>query len=206
MKFMSSYATVVRAAVTAAAFALLAGCAGLNSVSNQVSSYGEWPQGRQPGSFAFERLPSQQALAEQTEVLENAARPALLKAGFAEAAAGNEPDVLVQVGARTTESLPPLWDDPLWWRGGFGYWHRGPWLQPRWGFGSRLDYPRYERQVAVLIRDRASGKPLFESHADTEGNFSADPVLLGAMFEAALVDFPRIGVNPRNVVVQLPPR
>lgn len=194
------------ALAASAAALLLSGCAGLNSVNNQVSSYGDWPQGRAPGSYAFERLPSQQALAEQTAVLENSARPALAKAGFTEAAPGQEPDVLVQVGARTTETTPPLWDDPLWWRGGFGYWHRGPWLQSRWGFGSRLDQPRYEREVAVLLRDRASAKPLFESRANTEGNFGSDPVLLEAMFQAALLDFPRTGVNPRKVVVQLPPR
>jgi hypothetical protein len=28
--------------------------------------------------------------------------------------------------------------------------------------------------------------------------------LLGALFEAALMDFPRLGMNPRRVVVQLP--
>ena len=202
---MNKFASSWHAASAAVVVLLLAGCAGLHNVSNEVSSFGEWPRGRQPGSYAFERLPSQQALAEQTSLLENNARPALARAGFTEAAPGQEPDVLVQVGARTTETVPPLWDDPLWWRGGFGYWRRGPWLQPRWGFGSRLDYPRYEREVAVLLRDRDSGKPLFESHASTEGNFSADPVLLGAMFEAALVDFPRTGVNPRKVVVQLAP-
>ena len=50
--------------------ALLAGCAAMRSLSTEVSSYGEWPAGRQPGSYAFERLPSQQARATETELLE----------------------------------------------------------------------------------------------------------------------------------------
>jgi hypothetical protein len=28
--------------------------------------------------------------------------------------------------------------------------------------------------------------------------------MLGALFESALVDFPRLGMNPRRVVVELP--
>jgi hypothetical protein len=64
--------------------------------------------------------------------------------------------------------------------------------------------PRYEREVAVLIRDRASGKPLFEARASSEGNSSPGARVLSAMFNAALMDFPRLGLNPRQVVVTLP--
>jgi hypothetical protein len=56
-----------------------------------------------------------------------------------------------------------------------------------------------------LIRDRASGKPLFEARASSEGTARSDAALFGAMFEAALMDFPRLGVNPRRVTVELPP-
>ena len=95
--------------------AALAGCAALRSVSSEVSSFGEWPDGRKASSYAFERLPSQQAQAAETEVLENAARPALEKAGFKPAADGQQPDVLVQVGARDSRYSTSPWDDPLWW-------------------------------------------------------------------------------------------
>ncbi len=189
-----------------AALALLSGCAALNNVNSEVATYGDWPQGRAPGTYAFERLPSQQARADETQVLETSAEPALRRAGFTPVSAGQQPDVLVQVGARTTQTSAPLWDDPLWWRGGFGYWRHGPWLSPRWGIYGRVDSPRYEREVALLIRDRSAGKPLFEARASTEGNFRFDPALLSAMFEAALLDFPRTGVNPRSVVTQLPPQ
>jgi hypothetical protein len=183
---------------------LLSGCAALRSVSADVSSFGEWPAERRPGSYAFERLPSQQARAAESDLLETAARGALEKAGFKPAEPGKEPEVLVQVAAREGRAEISPWDDPLWWRGGFGYWRHGPWLSPRWGFNLRYDFPRYERQVALLLRDRATGKPLFEARASSEGSSRADSALLGALFEAALMDFPRLGMNPRRVVVQLP--
>lgn len=187
-----------------AAALMLGGCAGLSQVSGEVSTFGDWPSGRAPGSFAFERLPSQRAQAAETEAIEAAARPALLKAGFVEAAPGAEPEVLVQVGARTTRSGRDAWDDPFWWRGGFGYWRHGPWVGPSWNLSLHHDSRRYEREVAVLVRDRTSGKPLFEARASNEGASMGNARLLQALFEASLTDFPRQGVNPRRVVVNLP--
>lgn len=192
-------------AAALAAGALLSGCAAMRSISSEVSSFGEWPPERQAGTYAFERLPSQQAQAADSDMLEAAATAALAKAGFKPVAAGQQPDVLVQVGARDARYVVQPWDDPLWWRGGFGYWRHGPWASPRWGISMRYDFPRYESQVAVLIRDRATGKPLYETRAATEGNVRAGSLTYGALFSAALMDFPRLGMNPRRVVVELPP-
>ena len=183
---------------------LLAGCAAFNSLTVYVSSTGDWPVERKPGSFAFERLPSQQAQAEDTAALEAAALGALLKAGFTPAAPGQEPEVLVQVGARDRLIGVQVWDDPLWWRGGFGTWRHGPWMGPSWGRSGWYQVPRYEREVALLIRARSDGRPLFETRAASEGNASPGPRALAAMYDAALMDFPRLGLNPRRVVVTLP--
>ncbi len=187
----------------AAALALLAGCAAINSVTSEVSSFGEWPTGRAPGTFAFERLPSQAQRAGEADALEAAARPALEKAGFKAAASGESPDVTVQVGTRTTRTDAGPWDDPLWWRGGFGYYRRGPWPGPSWSMSVYASPPRYEREVALLIRDRTSGKPLFESHAANGGGTSTSPAATAAMFQAALLDFPKTGLNPRRVNVPM---
>ncbi len=189
----------------ATATLVLGGCAALTSVSSEVSSFGEWPADRKPGTYAFERLPSQQARAAETEQLEAAARNALAKAGFRPVAAGQEPEVLVQVGARVGRSdYYSPWADPIWWRGSFGYYRHGPWIGPRWGLGLHYEPQRYEREIAVLIRDRASGKPLYESRASNESiSSSAGNETLAAMFDAALMDFPRLGMNPRRVVVPL---
>ena len=188
-----------------AASVALSGCAAVTAVNSEVSSYGEWPAGRKAGSYAFERLPSQQTRAADMQTLEAAARAALAKAGFTPVAAGAEPEYLVQVGARTGRTDPYPWADPIWWRGSFGYYRHGPWIGPRWGVGLNFEPQRYEREIAVLIRDRASGMPLYESRASNESTSSAPGnATLAAMFEAALMDFPSLGMNPRQVTVQLP--
>ncbi len=187
-----------------AAAALLAACGTLAQLGADVSSFGEWPASRSPGSYAFERLPSQQQHADQAALLEAAAGPALAAAGFAPVAAGAQPDVLVQLGARVNRSERSPWDDPLWWGGGFGGWRHGPWRGPNWGASLRLENQRYEREVALLIRDRASGKPLFESRANSEGFDSRATPLLKPLFAAALLDFPSVGSNPRRVRVPMP--
>jgi len=74
-----------RSVLTAAAIvvaAALGGCAALNTVTAEVATYGDWPAGRAPGRYAFERLPSQQAQAARQAELENAAARALEAAGF----------------------------------------------------------------------------------------------------------------------------
>jgi hypothetical protein len=185
---------------------VLAGCATVSTVASSVASFGEWPAERKPGTYAFERLPSQQARPAEAEALESSARAALEKAGFTPVADGKQPDVLVQVGARDQRVVASPWDDPIWWRGSFGYYRYGPWVSPRWGLHMRYDqFPYYQRQVGLLIRDRASGKPLFETRAVSDGNYRSDAAMQAAMFEAAMMDFPRLGMNPRRVVVELPP-
>ncbi|MCA0240587.1 MAG: DUF4136 domain-containing protein [Proteobacteria bacterium] len=185
--------------------AWLAGCASVGIVTSDVSSFGEWPAGRQPGSYAFERLPSQQAQTDEATMLEQAAAGALAKAGFKPAAAGQEPDVLVQLGARFLQSVRAPWDDPLWWGGGFGRFRNGPWMGPSWSMSWRYQSTVYQQDVAILLRDRASGKPLFEARASNDGTSRADAATVAAMFEAALMDFPKLGINPRRVTVTLPP-
>jgi Domain of unknown function (DUF4136) len=191
-----------------AAATLFSACAGFRVVSSEVSSFGEWPAGRKPSTYAFERLPSQQARPADSDALEARARVAIEKAGFKPAADAATADVLMQVGARDGRADYQLWDDPIWWRGGFG--HSRPWGSPRWGLGVgggigwQWQAQRIEHQVAVLMRDRTTGKPLFEARAVSESSGYADPALLTAMFEAALMDFPRLGVNPRRVDVRLP--
>jgi hypothetical protein len=187
-----------------AASLLLSGCAGLNTLTAEVSSFGEWPADRKAGTYAFERLPSQQARAAEAEALEAGARGALAQAGFRPAADGAAPDVLVQVGSRVGRADAP-WADPFWWRGGFGAWRPNPWAGPRWGLSAQFDLSaRYEREVALLIRDRASGKPLFEARASHESvSTSASGATLAAMFSAAMADFPKLGLNPRRVTATL---
>jgi len=72
------------------------------------------------------------------------------------------------------------------------------------GYGGYGGWPGYDREVAVLIRDRATGQLLYEARASNNGASSAINPLLPAMFSAALKDFPAGGPNPRRVSVELP--
>jgi Domain of unknown function (DUF4136) len=193
-----------RLTVTLILAAALGGCAALQTLRTEVSTYGDWPAGRLPGSYAFERLPSQQARAEAQAVLEAAARPALSAAGFSEVAPDEEPELRVQVGARTTRLDPAPWGLQI----GVGNawaWDRGPWWGPGWGLGWQTAPPRYEREVGLLIRDRASGQVLYEARAGHEGPAAADRRVVAALFAAALKDFPARGLSPRTVAVPLDP-
>ena len=54
--------TMLAAAMAAAlAATLLAGCAALNTMPAEISTWGDWPADRKPGRYAFDRLPSQAA-------------------------------------------------------------------------------------------------------------------------------------------------
>lgn len=204
MKNVSTRYTV--ALLTVLVSIVLGACTGPRVITSDVSSFGEWPAGRKPSTYAFDRLPSQAAQAEASDALEATAREALAKAGFQPVASGQLPDVLVQVGQRVSRVVSGPWADPLWWRGGFGYWRPSPWISPIHSSWYGPGYsPRYEREVALLIRDRSSGKPLFEARASNDGGSYGDPQLTGAMFQAALMDFPRLGINPRRVSVTLGP-
>ena len=192
------------------ATAALTGCAALRNLDSEVSSYGQWPADRKPGSYVFERLPSQQARPEQQQKLEDAARRAVEAAGFTPAADEKSADVSIQLGARVSANERSPYDDPFWWRGGLFYapypyysrFGRGFWGP---SFGLHYGSPSYEREVALLIRDRKSGQPLYEARASNDGMSSAIASLLPAMFEAALKDFPTGGINPRRVSVQITP-
>jgi hypothetical protein len=180
----------------------LTGCAGIRTIDSDVTSYSQWPAGRKPASYAYERLPSQQAQAQLQETLEAAARDALAQAGFVEAANPADAEVSVQVGARVNRYAP--WDDPFWGHAGFGFGrsHRFGWWGP--GMGMNYEPPRYEREVGVLMRDRKTGQVLYEARASNESLSGADSATFAAMFEAALKDFPQPAVNPRRVSVPLP--
>jgi hypothetical protein len=188
------------------ALGLLGGCAAFHTFTSDVSSFGDWPAERRPGSFAFDRLPSQQAQATEQESLEQLALPALQAAGFTPAPEGVAADVLVQVGARSERQLRSPWDDPLWMRP-WGPWGPSPrpgfWLSARWPDAGwmRSDY---SREVALLIRDRSSGKALYEVHASSSGTTQGSNALYGALFATALKEFPAIHVEPHPVSVEMP--
>ena len=203
--------TLLTAAVAVPVLLSLGACASIGTLSAEVQTFGSWPANRTGGTYAFDRLPSQQGPeAAEAEAIEKAAIAALAAAGFKPVAAGQQPDLLVQLGAQDAGILRPAWEDPLWFRGGFaGSWRYGPWGGPRWGWGpgpgnvvyGRID--RVNRMVAVLLRDRASGQPLFEARASSEGLSGANATVREALFKAALDGFPQTSEKPRTVRIPL---
>ncbi|HEY4079981.1 MAG TPA: DUF4136 domain-containing protein [Burkholderiaceae bacterium] len=186
----------------------LAACTGPYNVTADVSSFGDWPADRTGGTYSFERLPSQEKSKTQG-ALEDAAREALERAGLRPAAEGAEADVTVALGMRYGINEAAPWDDPLWWRwhAGFGYWRRGGawWGGPGpypWGYRD----VRYYREAAVLLRERKSGKPLYEAHACNDGITMGDDELPKALFLAALAEFPKTEGKPHRVSVTMPGR
>jgi hypothetical protein len=75
--------------------------------------------------------------------------------------------------------------------------YRPGWRDPFWDV-------RYERAVAVLLRDRATGEALYEAHASNDGLSSGDGALIGALFEAALAEFPKSSPDSHRVTIQVP--
>ncbi|HEY6354315.1 MAG TPA: DUF4136 domain-containing protein [Burkholderiaceae bacterium] len=204
--------TFARTGLALTGAGLLAACAAVTTLQAEIASFGQWPAARSPGTYAFDRLPSQQTQPESQQRLEDAAHQALTAAGFTAAQQGAAPDVLVQLGSRVTRYESSPWDDPWWWRGGGAYWgwpgrfpgrsFRGPYAYPYWsGYGY---YSYYDRQVALMLRDRASGAPLYEGRASSDA-YSNSSETLSAMFRAALADFPKSGNVPHSVSVPLSP-
>ena len=196
---------------------LVTGCASTRLLDSDVNSFGAWPAGRAPATFAFERLPSQQARPEQQAQLEAAVLPALEQAGFRLAAAPSSsstgvapasgaPDVLVQVAARTLRydggwNGDPFWPGGAFYRGGVGRWRGGG----SFGlYGARGWSPTYYlNEVSLLIRDARTQQVVYATRAQHDGVWF-DAAVRVALFDAALKDFPRPALSPRRVTVEIP--
>jgi len=186
---------------------LLGGCAA-TQLDASVHTFGVWPDGRAPGRFAFERLPSQAAQPREQDRLEAAVLPAIEQAGFKPAQA-EPPDVLVQVAERTLQwqgAYPDPFFGPYWMGNAMaaGRWRGGGWGSGfGWGYGAGYTVPYYLLEVAVLILDARTKQALYESRAQSDGSWP-DEGMRVALFAAALKDFPYTAVSPRRVTVELP--
>jgi hypothetical protein len=148
---------------------LLAGCAALRSVSSDVSSFGDWPAGRAnpaptPSSACPRSRPGRpgrraggRGAARWPRPASSPRRPAgARRAGAAGRAHRHAPTCrpgTTRSGGAAASALTAT--------------ARGSARAGAWACSWTA---RYEREVALLIRDRASGKPLFEARASNEGN------------------------------------
>jgi hypothetical protein len=189
-----------------AALAVLSGCSTVRLVESDVTSYTSWPESRTPGSFTFERLPSQQARPDIQARLEAVALPALQKAGLRPVDEGGKGDLTVQVGLAETRYYynDPFYPYPFYGPGYFhgaryGYWGPGA----AFGFSAYAPVPYYTYDAGVLIRDARTQQVVYETHAKYEG-YWADDAIRAVLFEAAMKDFPRPALSPRRVAIEIP--
>jgi Domain of unknown function (DUF4136) len=188
---------------------VVAGCAGMTSLTANVTSFGNWPPGRALGSYWIDRLPSQQQGGQQQAVAEAAAKGALQKAGFTAAVSEDKADVVVQISVRHSKVLDP-WAGWGWYggRAAYGPGWVGPYRRPGFAyspfaFGSPFwadEALRDQSEVALLLIDRGSRKALYEARARYESRIGGDS-LLPSLFEATLQGFPDVIPGERRVTV-----
>lgn len=185
---------------------LLTGCAGLSVLDTRVQSYSALATLPAPPTYRFERLPSQLNDPAQPR-LEALADASLARVGLRRDDAA--PAFHVQAWARWQQAVSP-WAPPGW--GGWNGWgsvglgtHRGVGLGVGIGFPLGLpDPPWYQREVGLILRDAASGRVLYETHAFHEGHWLEPARAWSAMLDAALQGFPQPPTGLRRVNVQLP--
>jgi hypothetical protein len=192
------------------AVAVLTGCTGMRLVDSEVQAFSTLPPG-QPlaagSGYRFERLPSQAASGGQAR-LEALAEPALARVGLPRNDAAATHSVLVD--ARAQSYLIDAWGnrraDP-WWP--YGHAGHGQLAIGRGGsmVGLGLHFPPrtiYLREVSLVLRELRGGKVVYETRAVHDGPWHDTDTVLGAMFEAALRDFPHPPTGVRRVDVEIP--
>jgi hypothetical protein len=199
---MVSFGKSLRWWLVAAAAVVLSGCASTYLLDNQVQSFSQLGALPAQPTYRFERSLSQQVDPTQ-QALEALADPALHKVGFRRDDAA--PRYSVQVGARTVRTLSPYADPwgPWGWGGwgvGFGGRHFGFGLGGPW---PRTDSYWFHREVSVVVRELASNKVVYETHAINDGPWFDNRTVLPAMFDAAMQGFPNPPAGPRRVDIQV---
>jgi hypothetical protein len=205
---MSRFTRFLHAGMVAASALLLSACASTYLLDNQVQSFSQLSGMPAQPSYRFERSLSQQVDPAQ-QALEALADPALFKAGFRRDDAA--PRYSVQVDARTERRLSP-YADPYWgpwgwgggWGGGWGVGFGGR----HFGLGFSGPWPGAEsywfhREVSVTVRELASNRIVYETHAINDGPWFDNRSVLPAMFEAAMQGFPNPPQGPRRVDIQM---
>jgi hypothetical protein len=200
-------AKIARFLFAAAAAVALSGCATGYLLDNQVQSFSQLQALPAPATYRFERSLSQQTDPAQ-QALEALSDPALHKAGLRRDDA--QPRYSVQVSARTDRTLSPYADpwDRWGWGGGWGGWGLG--VSGRHfgiGFGGGFprggDSPWFHREVSIVVRDLASYRVVYETHAVNTGPWMDNRSVLPAMFDAAMHGFPNPPAGPRQVNIQV---
>jgi hypothetical protein len=194
----------------ACTLALLAGCSTTRLIDSDVQTFSSVTAIGRGTPYRFERLPSQQAQSVQQSQLEAIAEPALAQVGLThdDSTARYSVQVSLQVNREVTidpwgggwgPGWGPGWGGPYYrgpWRGGFGGWGPDP-----YGFPDRT---LYRQEVSVLLRELATHKVVYETHAIYDDIRPADAAVLRTMFDSALQGFPKAPPGIRRIDAEIP--
>lgn len=187
---------------------LMTACSTVRIVDSDVTAFSTW-QAAPPGPgtpYRFERLPSQQAVGSQQDLVEGLARTALAKVGMELNSPVARYSVQVVINTQVLERIPydSVYD-------GFGYGGPGVFLgggsrgaSVGLSFPMRFAEPYFKRDLSILMRDLKTNQVVFETRALHEGVWSDTLAVLPAMLDSALRGFPQPPPGTRRINVEIP--
>jgi len=193
-----------------AAAATLAGCSTTRLVDSNVQTFSSLPAIPAGATYRFERLPSQQTMPVQQNMLEGVAQESLQRVGLKHDESSATYSVQVGLQAQRRVEYDPFGPGFGPGYGGFGPgWRRGGYYG---GYGGWYGYPYgrfpdrviYAQQVGLTVRDIASGRIVYETHAAHDSLYPADTQVLTVMLDSALYGFPNAPAGVRRVNVEIP--
>jgi hypothetical protein len=191
-----------RWATAALALALLAGCAGTQSLQAEVSTHPQWPAGIPTGAPAYqwERLPSLRSgpQARDQDAWEAAANEVLAQAGWRLDPAQAQWSVQLE---GQTQRAPTQQPSGL--NIGIGLGHGNIQLGSMW---PATQTPMDRSHVVILIRPTGSGPIAYETRATREAWGQANAEQWRALVQAALRDFPLNRAQQNTVTIDLAPK
>jgi hypothetical protein len=189
------------------ALSLLTGCAAMRLVDSDVVSVAAAPPGMnlQGATYRFERLPSQVNNPE-AGLAEQQAQAAMTAVGLVRNDALAQ--LSVMVGFSGTQYLADPWGRPIGpgWTP-YGSIAIGSGIGSHIGLGVGMRFPpptHYQREVSLIMRDLKSSQVVYETRASHSGPWSDSGPIFGALFQAALAQFPNPPAGPRRVNIELP--
>jgi predicted small secreted protein len=193
-----------------AAAAALAGCSTTRLVDSNVQSFSSLPAVPAGASYRFERLPSQQAMPVQQNMIETVAQQSQGRVGLVH----DESKAIytVQVGLQAERRVEYDPFGPGFGPGFGGFYGGGPgWRLGGYyggyygaGFGRFPDRVLYAQQVGLTVREIATGRIVYETHAAHDSLLPADAQVLTVMLDSALYGFPQAPAGVRRVNVEIP--
>ena len=185
---------------------LLGGCSTLSSVNSEVQAFSTQPSIAAGTRYRFEQLPSQVGNRRQS-LLESHAATALEKAGLRRDDTAAQLSVLISehISQENSGAWANPWPWAFWGSGHIGWGGRHGGIGVSFPiFPMAAQSPWYVREIKLTLRDLASQKVVYETRAVHDGVAAQNDIVLPAMFEAALKDFPNPPQGARRINIDLP--